>query len=190
MKDRIMVFVDVTNLLHTIGKEIEAPIKVEKPPTDAIRLACMIIKVLTERLVKESQFYDAKLIRIYWFGSYQGSEEVETKLRETLRNMEVEPVVFRRRKGREKRVDLAIAREMLINASNQNFDIGVLVAGDEDYVDLVNDVKRYGPRIVGSFFQTGLSPELKLAVDHFHELHIWGDNGVELVHNLGGRLPE
>ena len=92
--------------------------------------------------------------------------------------------------GREKRVDIAISREMLINAFNQNYDLGILVAGDEDYVDLVQDIKRFGVRIIGSFFRQDLSKTLELAVDNFHELHVWGENRKELVKSLGGKLPE
>ena len=56
---------------------------------------------------------------------------------------------------------------MLVNAFNQNFDVGYLVAGDEDYVGLINEVKRYGPIVRGIFFQHGLSEELRLAFDSF-----------------------
>jgi hypothetical protein len=34
---------------------------------------------------------------------------------------------------------------MLVNAFNQNFGMEYLVIGDEDYVGLVHEVKRYGP---------------------------------------------
>ena len=56
---------------------------------------------------------------------------------------------------------------MLTNAFNQNYDIGILFAGDEDYVEVVKEVKRYGPIIVGSYFKDGLSDNLKLSFDHF-----------------------
>ena len=79
---------------------------------------------------------------------------------------------------------------MLINAFNQNYDLGILVAGDEDYVDLVQDIKRFGVRIIGSFFRQDLSKTLELAVDNFHELHVWGENRKELVKSLGGKLPD
>ena len=58
-----------------------------------------------------------------------------------------EPVLFQKRDGREKGVDIALTKEMLVNALHQNFDIGFLFAGDKDYVSLVSEVKRYGPRV-------------------------------------------
>ena len=58
------------------------------------------------------------------------------------------------------------------------------MAGDEDYVDLVKDIKRYGVRITGSFFEEETSPKLRLAVDYFHPLGIWGENQKELVNRI------
>ena len=69
--------------------------------------------------------------------------------------------------NKRKEVDIALTKEMLINAFNGNYDVAILVAGDEDYVGLVNEVKRYGPIVKGAFFKHGLSDKLFLAVDDF-----------------------
>ncbi|MDI7259044.1 MAG: NYN domain-containing protein [Thermodesulfobacteriota bacterium] len=190
MKERLMVFIDGTNLLRTLGKVINADFRADKPPEAAINLAMMIVRGLIQRISVDADFYSSKLLRIYWFSSFQGNEEYEIILKEHFRKMRVEPVIFKKNRGREKRVDIAISREMLINAFNQNYDLGILVAGDEDYVDLVQDIKRFGIRIIGSFFNQNSSQSLKLAVDNFHELHVWGENRRELVEQLGGTLPE
>ena len=142
MQDRLMVFVDGSNLLRATATKIQADISSDKPSVDAISLCVTIINSLVNRIKKEASFYDCKLIRRYWFGSVQGNEEYELNLRRDLRVNKLEPVIFRKRKGKEKRVDIAIAREMLINAFNGNYDLALLVAGDEDYVDLVNDLKK------------------------------------------------
>jgi len=164
VNDRMMVFIDGSNLLRTIDG-------------------------LTVRIHSE---FNCKILRRYWFGSYQGDEQYELSLRRTLRGGKLEPIVFKKREKREKRVDIAIAREMLINATSGNYDLALLVAGDEDYVDLVHDLKRLGVRVIGSFYETGLSENLKLAFDHFHELHVWGhiDMRKKLVEALGGTLPK
>lgn len=81
-----------------------------------------------------------------------------------------EPVLFKKHKGKEKGVEIALATEILVNAFNQNYDIGVLVAGDKDYAGLVKEVKRYGPIIHGAFFERGLSEDLTLAVDDFNDI--------------------
>lgn len=185
-----MVFVDGSNLLRATATKIQANIRSDKPGRDAIALCSGIVDTLVTRIAKEASFYDCKTIRRYWFGSVQGNEEYELDLCRILRASRIEPVVFRKRKGKEKRVDIAIAREMLINAFNGNYDLALLVAGDEDYVDLVNDLKRLGVRVIGSFYDVALSEHLKLAVDHFHQLNVWGSNSKELVRALGGILPK
>jgi uncharacterized LabA/DUF88 family protein len=190
MKERLMLFIDGTNFLRTLGKIIKADFRADKPPEDAINLAMMIVRGLIKRISSDADFYSPKLLRIYWFGSFQGSEEYEINLKELFRKLRVEAVIFKKNRGREKRVDIAISREMLINAFNKNYDLGILVAGDEDYVDLVQDIKRFGVRIIGSFFTQDLSKALKLAVDNFHELRVWGENRKELVKKLGGTLPD
>jgi hypothetical protein len=49
---------------------------------------------------------------------------------------------------------------------------------------LVQDIKRFGVRITSSFFSKGNSSKLHLAVDYFHELHIWGEGSKDLVKKL------
>ena len=51
-----------------------------------------------------------------------------------------------------------------------NYDAAVLIAGDSDYVPLVEEVKRRGKVVYVGFFvgpKSGLSEELKLSSDGF-----------------------
>lgn len=188
MNERVMIFVDGSNLLRGIGQEIGCSINSLKPPDEVLILAYKIINVLWSRLSKE--YYvgsaDGRVIRRYWFGSFQGNENDGVRLQDSLRKNNFEPILFHKlqRQGKEKRVDIAIAREMLLNAFFKNYDIAVLVAGDEDHVDLVQDIKRFGVRVTSSFFRNGNSEKLRLSVDYFHELHIWGEGHKDLVARL------
>jgi hypothetical protein len=160
---RLMVFVDGTNFLVRLADELgieESGIKLraDKPPPSAFHYAAYEVRRIS---------VDYSVIRWFWFASYQGNDEYRDKLRSELRKWQFEPVLFQKRGGREKGVDIALTKEMLINAFNQNFDVGYLIAGDEDYVGLVNEVKRYGPIIRGAFFDHGLSEELRLTFDSF-----------------------
>ena len=65
---------------------------------------------------------------------------------------------------------MALTKEMLVNAFNGNFDVAILFAGDEDYVGVVNEVKRFGPILNGAFFNHGLSDNLRYAFDHFQRV--------------------
>jgi uncharacterized LabA/DUF88 family protein len=194
MDERVMIFVDGSNLLRGIGEEIKIKVNSLKPPDDLVSLACLIVDSLWEHRLSHELRVGAvggRVIRSYWFGSFEGSEEDGTHLQESLRRRDFEPVLFHKpkRQGKEKRVDLAIAREMLLNAFQHNYQVAVLVAGDEDYLDLVQDIKRFGIRVTGSFFSNRTSPKLALAVDYFHELHIWGEGHKELVAKLQENNP-
>lgn len=112
------------------------------------------------------------IVRTYWFGSYKGSEEDFTQYCISLRESGFEPVLFRRRNDREKGVDIALTKEILVNSFHKNFEVGLLIAGDEDYVGLVREAKRYGGSIQGAFFETGLSKHLRLEFDHFYNISV------------------
>jgi len=161
--EKVMGFIDGSNFLIELAKEIGMEFRADKPPLLALELA----PYFTNRF-----FYKDGLITIrrYWFASYQGNEEFSKEYARKLRELAFEPVLFKKHNGKEKGVDIALATEMLVNAFNQNYDVGVIVAGDKDYVGLVKEVKRYGPIIVGSFFKHGLSDDLSLAVDNFVDI--------------------
>lgn len=59
---------------------------------------------------------------------------------------------------------------MLSHAYRRNYDLAVLVAGDEDYVPLVEAATAEGARVVLWFLRSGLSRKLERAVDHFFDL--------------------
>ena len=81
------------------------------------------------------------------------------------------PRVFKKEKGeRAKRVDISLATDMLTHAHRKNYVVAVLVAGDEDYIPLVDAVMAEGHRVFLWFFEEGLSPILKRRVDHFFDI--------------------
>jgi uncharacterized LabA/DUF88 family protein len=190
MQDRLMIFIDGSNLLRATAKMIQSNFRSDKPPIEALDVCATIIRVLIDRIKKDASFYDCKVLRKYWFGSYQGNEHYEAEIKKILRSRKMEPIIFKKHNGREKRVDIAIAREMLINAINKNYDLGLLVAGDEDYLDLIADLKRLGVRVIGSFYNIDLSEPLRLSFDYFHQLHVWGEHRSDLVKALNGVLPK
>ncbi len=158
------MFIDGTNLLIELSKEIGIPFRADKPPLSAIELASIYIHTFNQT----NQYY---MIRRYWISSYQGNDIDRIKISSFLRKHDIEPILIKKHKGKEKGVDITLTKEMLVNAINHNYNIGFLIAGDEDYLTLVQEVKRWGPRIIGSFFEGhGLSNELKLSFDTFYQL--------------------
>ncbi len=163
---KLMVFVDGTNFLLALKGELSLgpEFRADKPPAETLNIALHLLKRFEDE-------YGMVKIRKYWFSSYQGSEKAGERIAKELRECGFEPVLFKKKKGRkEKRVDIALAKEMLVNAFHQNFDVGYLVAGDEDYVDLVNEVKRYGQIIRGAFFGMSMSDKLEIALDDFVDI--------------------
>lgn len=159
-KARSMIFIDGTNALVRLSSVANLKFRADTPPRTAIDLIDKLV-----RMHSRSRSWD--VIRRYWFASYSGNDVYRKDLSSFLRSKQFEPVLFKRRSGREKGVDIALTMSMLVNAFNQNYDFALLFAGDEDYLGLVNEVKRYGPRVVGAFFENGLSEELSLACDNF-----------------------
>jgi len=157
---RYMKFVDGTNFLTQMSKELKIKLDPYKPSPESIIFSTKWIKAIPVSIT-------GYIIRNYWFGSYVGDKPYCAKLTKELRNCNFEPVLFQKIGNKEKGVDIGLAKEMLVNAFNQNFDVGWLFAGDEDYVGLVKEVKRYGQIINGSFFNQGLSAELEVAFDEF-----------------------
>jgi len=116
---------------------------------------------------------DGARVRSLYYTSAVGSDELLEQTRASLWEIGFEPNVFRktRQDQKAKGVDIALTKDMLAHAFRQNYDVAVLVAGDGDYVPLVEEVKRLGKRVCILFFgQFGLSPSLKLASDAFMDL--------------------
>lgn len=111
--------------------------------------------------------------RAYYYTCSESDEPEQTTIRLNLRELGFEPRLFKRRRGRSKAVDIALATEVLTLGSEGRYEVAVIVAGDGDYVPLVEAVKRLGLYVVLAFFSTqgaGLSPELRIAADNFVEL--------------------
>jgi uncharacterized LabA/DUF88 family protein len=105
-------------------------------------------------------------IRAYYYASMTGSAEQIKQASIRLRDLDFHPELFWKEKGkRSKGVDLTLAKDLLSHAFFGNFDVAVLLAGDGDYVPLVKEVKRLGKVVYSVFFNSSMSPDLRLASD-------------------------
>jgi len=164
-----MTFVDGSNLLIELGTVLQTAVRADLPTSEQLSLAAQTVtKAIREKIVN-GPVGPHRVVRCYWFGSIQGSEELLHERQRWLRDAGYEAVLFHKRKGRdEKGIDLAVAREMLMHGFNKNYNTAVLVAGDEDYLGLVQDLKRLGLVVVGAFFDClSLSQRLRIACDNF-----------------------
>lgn len=109
------------------------------------------------------------LVRSFYYTCAKGDHDRIEALQDELIECGIsDPRVFKKNNNdRSKRVDITLATEMLSHAFNNNYDVAVLVAGDEDYVPLVQEIKRSGKQVALWFFEDGLSKHLKRECDIF-----------------------
>jgi uncharacterized LabA/DUF88 family protein len=126
-------------------------------------------------------------VRCYYYTSVTGDEEALNHVRSTLWNLGFAPRVFKKPIQHEKAkgVDISLTKDMLSHAFNNHYEVAILIAGDGDYVPLVEEVKHLGKRVLAIFFSegAGLSSTLRLAVDDFFDstnafVGAWKDPGV------------
>jgi uncharacterized LabA/DUF88 family protein len=112
------------------------------------------------------------IIRKYYYTSATGDSNNRDRIFDMLQSLEIEaPSVFPRTKSKgSKRVDITLSVDMLTHAYFKNYDAAVLVAGDEDYVPLVQAVKNVGRRVFLWFVDSGLSPALKRSADYYFDI--------------------
>ena len=113
-----------------------------------------------------------EVIRSHYYTSLTGDQEKIESVQDYLIDLGIKsPKVFKKvRNRRSKRVDISLSVDMLKHAHRKNYDIAILVAGDEDYVPLVEAVKDEGCRVFLWFLSDGLSESLKRGVDHYFNL--------------------
>ena len=138
--EKVMVFIDGSNLFHAIRRN-GVRINYEK---------------LRDKLVK-----GRNLIQSFYFCSVppnpkQSQIDFLMKLRDT--GYEVKEYKLRKMPDgsfKEKGVDVGLATELLVQAFNRNYDVGVVIAGDEDYKGVIGEAKRLGRKIeIASFKDT------------------------------------
>ncbi len=182
-----IVFVDGSNMLIEMSRAIglERMIRADQPSDQLISLACQSI-LQSMKYIPDHIIPTHGVQRRYWFGSVCGNDPDMDRIKRRLRDNGFEGQLYWTAKGqKEKRVDLAVAREMLIQGFNKNYHTAVLVAGDADYLDLVQDLKRLGRTVCGLFYDgDALAPDLRLACDHFWTMRNPQEVSPKLVENL------
>lgn len=118
------------------------------------------------------------LVRIYY---YDAIEEGKMTLEQEAKHELVNGTdAFELRLGRlirdgngdlkQKGVDALIATDMVEKAHLNHYDVAVLVAGDNDFLDVVKAVKNAGKQVFGFYFDKLTSKELKNSFDMKHAI--------------------
>jgi uncharacterized LabA/DUF88 family protein len=165
---RVMVFVDGENIAIRCKSMLDAGNHVLVP--NAQRRDSIF--AWNSSLTRNQIVLNGAILRTYYYTAVQGSEAKIEEIEVQLKSMGIAaPRVFKKEPNRRsKRVDITLATDMLLHATRNNYDIAVLVAGDEDYVPLVEAVQAEGRGVHVWALPDGLSPRLVNAADEYFDL--------------------
>ena len=110
--------------------------------------------------------------RAHYYTSANGDAERLDSISESLWALGFEPNVFKktRRNEKAKGVDIALTTAMVSHAHLENYEAAILVAGDRDYLPLVEEVKRRGKHVTIAFFNDWIHRDLRRAADGYISL--------------------
>lgn len=120
-------------------------------------------------------YHQINVLRKNYYTCLRGDADKIENAQDALKQVGIEnPQVFKKNgTGRSKKVDISLAVDLVNHAYRDNFDIAILVAGDEDYIPVVDSVKQAGKRVVLWFIDNGLSRNLKISSDHYFDMGHW-----------------
>lgn len=125
-------------------------------------------KIDYDKLRKEcSKKYD--LIRSYFYSGKDPEDEKQESFHTALRysgfDVKTRPLVKIDDGRKEKGIDVMLTTDLLTHAFKDNFDIAVIIGGDLDYVQAIQEVKNEGKIIKLVSFEGNMSKKLKQMVD-------------------------
>ncbi len=160
--DRVMIFIDGSNMYHSLKSYFSR--------TD-IDLGKFCNKLLEKR----------RLIRIYYYNARVGLREEPERYRDQQKFFSgVESIPYcELRLGRlvysnwpnsppyEKGVDIMLATDMIVHSFKRNYDVAIIVAGDNDFVGAIQAVKDNGQNVeVALFGKERTSLQLRKVADN------------------------
>jgi uncharacterized LabA/DUF88 family protein len=170
-----MLFVDGENLTIQAAEFAKLQNKqlVEGPHYKQAEFVWLPKKGALERIYRSAHDLEMMAVRAHYYTSVCGDDVAVADVRQRLWSLGFTPLVIKKAKKQRKAkgVDIALTKDLLSHAFMGNYDVAVLIAGDADYVPVVEEVKRLGKRVIVSFFEgSSLGLELRLAGDEFYDI--------------------
>lgn len=162
MNNRVVIFIDGSNLYHSLKNNFK---RVD-----------LNFAEFTNKLCGSRQ-----LIRTYYYNVLQdstqrseGSREQQEFL-ETLRKtpyLELRLGTTKLSQGIpvERGIDVMLATDLFYFAANNSYDIAILVSGDSDFGYTLQAVKNMGKHVEVAYFEHATSRDLLNSADYLHEL--------------------
>jgi uncharacterized LabA/DUF88 family protein len=178
MGERVMIFIDGSNLYHSLKNNFNR--------------ADLDLNRFCQKLIRRRQ-----LIRIYYYNAKVGQkQEPELYKQQEAFFASVNAVPYTElRLGRlvytnwpsvppyEKGTDVQLATDMITHSYKNNYDVAILVAGDNDFAGAVQAVKDNGKHVeIALFGKQGTSQQLREAADMIIQINArmmkdcWKDN--------------
>jgi len=163
LKDRVMIFVDGSNLYHGLKSECG------NAHLDFLKFSGLLAN-------------KRKLIRTYFYTSTLDAKREPEKAKSQQRFLSAlreipyitikhRALIYKAEKPFEKGVDILIATDMLTNALRDCYDTAILVSGDGDFAPVLEEITRAGKQIENAVFISSRSDALVSASDLFIELN-------------------
>ena len=165
VKERVAIFIDGSNLYHSLDG---AKIDFEK-----------LIKELSKNKILTNAFYYITSLDI------SSNEEKYWKHQKFLAELGKIPgfkvVLCTLRKSKDKQGkfnfevkgdDVYLANDLLVGAYENLYDTAILVSGDEDFVPVINTLRRLGKRTENAFFMKTSSKKLRKLCDNAINLSV------------------
>jgi len=170
IKERISIFIDGSNFYHNIKKILKEKERIN-------------YKKLIDVLVGSNEFIDA----IYYVARLDKEVDKEkyekhekflnsltkiSKLKVKLCNLKK----IKNNKGKFiyiiKNDDILLAQDLLIGAFDNLYDTGIIVSGDEDFVPVINTLKkRFKKKVINACFRSSSSYRLREVCDYSIKLN-------------------
>ena len=151
--NRVMVFIDGSNLYHSLRAHYG------RTDIDFARLPGALCG--PDRELIRCYYYNAQVDQTHEPESYRSQQQFLDWLRR-IDDLEVRlgALVYRPSGPVEKGIDIRIATDMLVNAARGNYDTAILVSGDTDFVHAVQAVKDFGRKAEVALFGHGGSSRM------------------------------
>ena len=159
--DRVMIFIDGSNMYHSLKSHFK------RADLDIGRFCN---KLLDKRRLVRTYYYNAKVGMKEEPERYKDQQKFFTSIAAIpYTELRLGRLVYNNWPGTppyEKGVDILLATDMITHSFKNNYDVSILVAGDNDYVGALQAIKDIGKHAeVALFGKEQTSRQLRVVAD-------------------------
>ena len=163
--DRVMVYIDGSNLYHSL-RNFCGRLDLE--------FAKFSSKLVGDRTLVRSYYYNAPVDQTKEPDRYGSQQRFFQALRSVpYLELRLGRLIYQNWPAvppYEKGVDIKLATDMLTHGQNRNFDVAILVSGDNDFEDALQAIKNLGHHVEVALFGARTSQRLRDMADRVIEL--------------------